>query len=494
MKQQHINLFTISALLAIVFYGCTKDFAEINTAKTASTTTSPDGLFTLALQRGSMENYIYQRAQMLHGNHYMQYYANKASYFNTDIYNPNEGWANQIWRRLFSESSFACLHHVTEAASLAQKQDNKHKEAIARIWRAYLFQLTTDMYGDIPYSKAFASNTPEYDKQKDIYYDLFDQLKTAVSYLQIQENYQSFGASDLIFKGDKTKWIRFANSLRLRMALRISNVDQSKTIEVINELASSEFIMSNDDNVKMLWMETSDNHYNLNPLLVINRFNEFRVSKLIIDQLKTNNDPRLAVFAEPAKLDGEYRGMENGYDMIELAGYNENYFDQFSTIGAIFIQPLTPTYSFTYAETCFLLAEASLKGYFSGNPENFYNEGIKASMNMYGINDNTLIDTYIQQSEVKYNTANPIKQIITQKWIALMNNGLESWAERRRTGYPELYPVKFAGGETGGRLPRRLMYASDERLYNYDNLSKAIGSLSEGDNIMSRVWWDNQNN
>lgn len=490
MKVFHKGLAVVFSLLLL---NCEKDFDEINAPRTGAVTTEPDGLFTVATQRGSMTWYMYDRLQRYIGNQYMQYNTITGS-GGLDHYEPNYGMFSDIWDRMYGDQSWeiAPLFYVTHAIDICVERGNPHKEGIARIWRAYLFQRMTDLYGDIPYSQAFRSPLPEFDTQEFIYSDLIEQVELGKSLINTPGNYASYGNADLIYNGDLSKWEKFANTLLLRIALRVENVAPQITQTVMTSLSDAVFMESNADSNKMLWDATSSNIYFRNPILVTEVFNNTRMSTHLIDYLKENNDPRLTVYAKPAKTDNEYRGLDNGLDPNEQTVFDQEYYDQFSRVGEAFLKEDGATYNLHYAESCFLRAEAALKGYLSGDPASLYQEGIRAAMEMYDISDPTIITQYLNQTEIVFQPERGMEQIITQKWVSLCMNGIEAWFEKRRTGLPELSPLQFKGSINNGIFPRRLTYSDAERRLNPDNVLKAITRMG-GDSQDIGVWWDVKN-
>ena len=341
-------------------FSCTKDFDDINSPKTGAVTTEPDGLFTVAVQRGSMTWYMYDRLQRYTANQYMQYNTLTGS-GSLDHYEPSYGIFSDIWDRSYGDQSWelAPLFYISHTIDVCIERQNPIKEGIARIWKSYLFQRMTDLYGDIPYSEAFVKPLPKFDTQESIYIDLIEQINIGKNLLLSDGNYESYGSADLIYNGSIEKWEKFANVLLLRIALRISSVAPTLSKEVIDSVKNGPFFNSNDDNNKMQWDETSSNIYFRNPILVTEVFNNTRVSERMINFLKNHSDPRLIHYAKPAELDGEYRGLKNGMDPNNQTVYDLDYYDKYSRLGEVFVKDDGVTYNLHFAESCFLRAEAA---------------------------------------------------------------------------------------------------------------------------------------
>lgn len=488
-----MNKHIIPLLVASLFMAaCTKDFEEIDKPTTTSTNIDPKYLFTRALVTGSGISVAnWQYLHQLSGSVWAQHFANIKPGFTWDNYEPTSG--DDIWDWYYARSGFASIYLNYHVVNLSQAQQNPIKEACARIWRVYMYQLLTDFYGDLPYFDAFETAKPKFDPQQEIYADMLNELKAAV--VQIIENkdkgYEGYGEADVLYNGDLDKWVRFANSLILRLALRVSNVAASQmTIPALSGLDVTQTMQSNSDMALMMPDPNGPTYHVKNPLVFVYSWNEVRLSKNLFDHLSQFNDPRLEIFAEP-NANGEYVGLENGQLQEELsANYTDYYRPEFCNIGSFFIQPNTPHYLFTYAETCFLLAEAAHKGWVAGSAEAYYNQGIRASFNQFGIEDESVITDYLNGA-AKYDASKALEQIYTQRWIALFPNGHEAWSVVRQTGFPQMMqPVYTYPGNN--QMPRRKSYPVNERRYNADNYNSAVSRMG-GDSQYTRVWWDGGN-
>jgi len=488
MKRSHALIIYIAIFLLPL--SCTENFEEIDFPATASVSTDPNGLFTVATQRGSMTWYMFDRAQRLTANLYMQYNT-ITGVFPTDYYEPSFGIFTDIWDRSYGDQNFefAPLFYAHHTIEVSIQRKNPHKEGIARIWKAFLFQRMTDMYGDIPYSAAFTSSQPAFDRQQDIYKDLVEEIKKGKQLIGQAGSFPSYGNADLIYQGNLKKWEKFANSLLLRIALRVINVDPQMSRNTVTAIGNGPFMESNDDNNKMIWDGSVSNIYFRNPILVTEVFNNTRMSATMVDFLKNNNDPRLPLYVKPAETDRQYRGLKNGLNPDGQSVFDDAYFRQFSRLGPVFIEENGATFNMHYAEVSFLKAEAAQRGLIPGSAAQFYNEGVRAAIEMYGFREQNAIQAYLEQPQIKFNPSKAIEQIITQKWVSLCMNGLEAWAEKRRTGFPTLPAPEFKGPVNSGKFPRRLIYSESEKRLNQANTQAAVSRMG-GDDQSVRVWWD----
>lgn len=359
---------------------------------------------------------------------------------------------------------------------------NTNQIAIARILKAYIFQWITDRWGDVPYSKALqgAQNfSPAFDKQQDIYNDLFKEWKEAAAQLTPGATVQG----DILYNGDITKWKKFANSLRMIAALRISKADPAKAkTEFAAALADGVFT-SNADNARYTFLADQNNENPLYNNYVRSNRKDFALSNTFVNYLKSVSDPRLP-FLAAKNQNGEYVGVP--YGVFPSPGKAQDFSLAASTISA----QTAPAYILTYAEVLFAQSEAAQMGWIPGTAKSLYESAIKASMQQFmGTSyDETAFQTYIAQPSVAFDAAKAIEQISTQRWIALFNQGTEAWSEWRRTGFPVLKPAPTTLNG-GTDIPRRLAYPTTETTLNAANYSAVTASQGKDDQY-TRVWWD----
>lgn len=372
----------------------------------------------------------------------------------------------------------------------------------ATVMQQWVYQTMTDWWGDIPYSEALKGDAstvnlkPTYDAQKDIYYGMLSKL-TAASTAMAAATDAGLGSADMIYKGDLTKWVKFSNSLRARMAMRLSQADPAKAQAELTAAFAGPVFTGNADNARLVW--PGDGIYD-NPWAAnFSGRDDHRMAKTLMDNLIANNDPRLPIFAQPTKADPtKYAGMQNGLDNT----YTSTYFNTTSRPGLIFYPgattygtfgtsagKATPSYIMTYAELQFIKAEAALRGWgglTAAQAAGFYNAGVSASILQWG-GTQAQADTYLAQAGVAYNGT--LAQIITQKWIALFTQGTEAWSDWRRTGFPaaivagpSMYP------DTPG-VALRLLYSPAEGSVNKAGLD-AAKARQGADLTTTPVWWD----
>lgn len=352
-------------------------------------------------------------------------------------------------------------------------------EGVGLIWKTWLFHIVTDLWGDVPYSEALQGingvTAPAYDAQQDIYAGMIEALATGAGKLGSGSD---FGSGDILYGNDMTKWKRFANSLRMRLALRMSETSPGTAQSAFLAAYNAGGFQSNDDNAMLHWVGAPYQ----NPLFTNwQGRDDHGISATMVDTLKSLNDPRLELYAEPAAHDGEYRGLQNGDITPEhsLAWYSR-IGDHWRADGEA-----TPTAIMTYSEVLFLQAEAAARGWIPGDPAALYAAGIRANMTQWDADNSPTaqeIDAYLAQPRIAYTG---IEQIQLQNWIGLYMNGSEAWAHVRRTGVPALKPGPDL---TLSRIPTRFTYPTLEQSLNLGSYQAAV-SRQGADALTTLVWW-----
>jgi len=355
--------------------------------------------------------------------------------------------------------------------------------AVGRIMKSYVFSVMTDAMGDLPYSEALkgvANLTPRYDTQQVIYDSLFVDLTRAST--EIDPPGIGFSTGDIMYGGNMTRWRKFANSLRLRLAVHLSNADSIKGKSEAQAAVAAGVFTSNADNAQLMYLATSPNR---NPIYddAVGR-DDYGMSKTFVDSLLSWNDPRLPVFAQPNQY-GAYRGLENG--LLDGAGTT---LDSISRYGAFWREtPNAPMALLTYSEVLFLEAEAAERGWIAGTAATLYADAIRASMAQYGITDTAVVNAYLAEPGVPYVPgATGLRQIAYQKWVSLFMQGMEGWTEVRRTQVPAIVPGCRA---TLRAIPERLPYDDNELVLNQANVDAAVAAqgFSSSRDLTKPLWF-----
>lgn len=513
---KHTLYGSLTALSLVSLTGCTDTFDELNTNKTKLTVLGAAEypyLFSKAQSSSSYAFWRYQVAQNLFADLYAQYYATSATYFPSDRYVVRMDWLQWHWTPIYTEV-------VPQLKTLLDQTDKSSAEnALASIMWVYTFHRVTDYYGPIPYFKAGEpAASVAYDPQDKIYDDFFKRLDAATTVLKTKTGSKPYGSFDLIYGGDVSKWIKFANTLRLRLALRISKADPPRA-KTEAEAAIAGGVMT--DTADDALMVKSLNGDDFNGLAGISVWNEFRMSASMESVLKGYEDPRIGVYFQPASGTKTYEGLRNGLLPAQLnEAVNSN--DNNSNVGTRWVtgsgaawdgQKTTPQDVMHASEAYLLRAEGALNGWnMGGTAQAMYEKGIELSMRQWGVTDAAKIAAYVSSPKtpiapgdalkspamasipVKWGSSEAIQreQIGTQKWLALFPDGLEAWAEFRRSRYPKLYPV--ANSENAdlptGTFMRRIPFLTLEKQTNATAVKAAESLLGGPDKVTTPLWWD----
>lgn len=469
------NIFSL-LFVALIFFSCVEDLQETNINPNESQVAQADYLLSNAI-KSSVDTY-WGTTNNLDGTLLFVQHIAKIQYTEIDRYIAANTTFENPWKSFYSGG----LRDLAEVIKIGENENNPNYVAVGTIFRSWVFLLLTDAYGDIPYSQAVSINkyiTPVYDAQQDVYHGLLNDLKSAAGLIDPSKNAIS---GDLLYAGNLSKWKKFANSLRYRIALRISDREPEFAKQVISELPAEELIGYND--IAKFTYQTSPNQ---NPIaLFFETRDDYRVSKSIVETLKSINDPRLPVFANKTETATPevYIGVPNG---LTNSGASALGFSKTSKPGTYFTTPQTPAIILSSAEVLFGRAEAAARGFTTDDAESLYIQAITASLNQFGITDASVISTYLSQPGVKYNSANYRESIGTQKWIALFGQGMEAFAEWRRLDYPQL-PAAITG-VLDGKMPVRYIYPGSEQSLNVKSYQAAVAHQG-ADALTTKLWFD----
>lgn len=475
MKINSIYLL-IAGTLLLTAGACKKSLDESNVNPNASETAQPDYLLTAAI-KSSADTYWGTTNNMNSSLLFVQHWA-KIQYTDPDRYIFTNTDFTELWTVGYSKG----IINLNQVIKLADAQANPNYKGVALVLRSWLFTLLTDAYGDVPYTQAGDIDQyllPKYDAQRTVYLGVLADLKTAQAALD--PSGKAIGG-DVIYANNITYWKKFANSLRLRVALRIADREPELARQTIADIQAegSSYISSNAETAQLVY-KTSPNQ---NPISnLFDTRDDYRISKTIVDQLTALNDPRLPVYASKAPATQLYTGVPNGLLTGDAAALG---LTRTSKPGAYFIAPAAPAVILSYAEVLFDRAEAAARGFTAEDAATLYSDAVSASLNQYGIAAAD-IATYKALPAVQYDAANYKKSIGNQKWIALFGQGLEAFAEWRRLDFPVLTPA--VAGSLGGKIPVRFIYPGTEQSLNPDNYKAAVASQG-ADALTTKLWFD----
>ena len=497
---------------------CDKNFVEINTNPVEPITLDPEYLFSNAQRTSAVNTLTYQAAIVQQVQ--IPYSGNPAG-GNLNVV--NETNTAPIFNTLYTET----IRYLTDV--IVRTEDDPERQNLynmARIWRAYAFQVLVDTYGDVPYSQAglgFIEGQyfPEYEEASVIYEDIVRIYREATDALDPDGDIVE---GDLFYSGDVSRWKKLGNSLLLRAGMRYTEIDESKAQQIVQiavDPARGGVMESNEDNA-FVPFDAIYPHPMSSQLMATERHNYY-VGAPFIEWLQQHDDPRLeyiAVKYENPVAPLESAGAENTIPEEQIGfpyGYDENTVssapDFPGMIGSAFaysqfnrrtvLRLDRPEFLVTYAQTALLLAEAAYRGFISADAEEWYEEGIRAHMEQMEAysGDGVIINItpeevqeYLSQPEVEFDPSKALEQINEQYWVASFLQFNEAWANLRRSGYPDIDPTDYPGQDPsvnaqGGGIIRRLTYTLRERSVNTANVAKATERMG-GNTLGTPIFWD----
>lgn len=535
MNKKIFRIFT-AAVVALGGIACTSNYEEINKNLygVSDDEMQRDGYIIRASLVGIANGVISpdvnttQFTECLLGGTMGGYMADANAGFSNTIsnYNPTDNWTN-----VFMQSDRIVPVIYTNYKQLHQVTDDPVILAVGDIVKVAAMHRVTDTYGPIPYTKIGqdGSLSVPYDSQEDVYKAMFQELDNAVEVLLPNRTNNFAADADAIYGGKVENWIKLANSLKLRLAMRVSYADPALSKEMAESAVKNEVgvITSNDENARFSTWGTDGN-----PIKVAVEYNKVKlhedgtacgtsagdshVAADIICYMNGYNDPRRAAYFTKGEWDGyEYVGMRRGITIPDQGKIGHKF-------SGFTLQVTDPVCWINAAEVAFLEAEAvAVFGYDMGDSaKDFYEKGIELSFEQWGagsaaayIADNTSVPgTYTDPSgsntypetlsnitiawDESASKAEMQERIITQKWIANWLLGNEAWSDWRRTGYLTLIPATDAGNKSNGIVDsrkgaRRMPYPTNEAVSNTENYQTAVGTLLGGaDNMSTRLWFD----
>ena len=471
------NIFLLVAAVAFTFTSCeTIDFGDTNVDRNSPSEASTASLLTNAQK--TISGYIASTTS----NCYVQYLSN--GQYDEESRYQTLNWSFNTYYAALVDLDRIVLLNTDEATKVAAQANgsNANQIAAATILRVYFLHGMTDRWGMIPYSEAIQgldNQYPKYDSQQDVYMGLFNELDGALAMIDSGNG----PSGDILFRGDMDMWRTFGNTIKMVMALRLSNADPSTGSSKFNQ-AMSGAVSSNSENIQYTYLteDTNDNPWQ-------DRFEtrrDYLMSDVLVDHMigdgenTAPEDPRLPKYAEPAFNSGTFVGAPYGQSNSATDDYS------FITDNII-NKGDAPLMIYTYAEVLFARAEAAYLGWTSEDPATLYEMGIQASMDQWGVASGDAA-TYI--------AANPygaITDITYEKWIALYLQGYNSWHEWRRhkaMGYevPLTAPDDLLSNATG--IPQRHAYSATAGSLNGENYDAAVAA--QGPDDLNTVTWINQ--
>ncbi|PKA96553.1 SusD-like starch-binding protein associating with outer membrane [Flavobacteriaceae bacterium MAR_2009_75] len=509
MKKIYNRFLTLTFLFVVI--SCDKNFDEINTNTVDPTSDSVDPIFLL---NNAIINTSFSNAQLIYDMGVVQQIISPNSGVLTGAnYNQdNRDVTDDHWVKYY-ENVIKNTGDIIGQLQAEDAPDRPNLLHMTRLVQALTFMILTDEYGDIPYSEAGKGITeqivlPIYDAQEAIYTDLIKEVKEATSGLSESAPAEN---GEVLYSGDIAKWKRFGNSLLLRLGMHLTEVNPALAEQTVTDAFNGGVMQSNDDN----YVVRHDSNFtnNAGSLLNSTEANNFYMVDTFVDFLSDSNDPRLMslalrfvgatsgpdqVIEAGSKDPADQVGMPMGFDNGTIGTVADNSglasFYDFTQVDRFRIAKQTaPMYIVTHSQTQLLLAEATVRGWVTGNAEDYYNEGVSAHMQLMAEYDESVAipseDIQAYLTENPYDATNAMEQINTQYWVSCFLNGPEAFANFRRTGFPDIQSNPYPAQDISADFINRLTYPNSEVATNSENLDAAVSRMG-ADNLETEVWWD----
>ena len=471
-----IKIYSLILISAIMFSRCDDNLSELNIDPNNAVSVAPSTLLTNA--QYNLYNSLQGVAINADWGLLMVQQWAQTEYTEDSRYNQDVTFFNGTWSAMYAN----VLKELDAAKALVLEQNliastKTNKTNILDVMSVQAFGFLTDGFGSVPYTEALSEvSLPAYDSQETIYKGMLTTLENAVN--SFTASGTSFASGDIIYSGDVSKWIKLTNSLMLRYAMRIVDVDPATASTYIN-MAASNLISSNSENAEFTFQSSIAR---ANPLFRNNspqdgNRDDYAVSEYLVTTLNNLGDPRLEEFAKPASS-GNIVGMPYGLSDNDATVLKPTVSRPNDGVRSA----TSPHVIMSYAEVQFLLAEAYQRGILTGNAADAYNNAVTASMNYWGITNSADINNYLFNNP--YNPTNWKESIGVQKWIALYMNGFEAWNEWRRLDYPQLSAPAAAEINT---IPVRMPYPLSETSNNSTELGNVTSNPGD---LTGKVWWD----
>lgn len=509
------KVYTIlSAAFALLTVSCTDSYDKYNKEGIDDQEGARKG-YLLRTHLTNMEGYIIaqedaqnQYTEQLLGGPYGGYITDVKPFSNPfSRYNPESGWIESSFKFVMSKP-------VTSYKNVISMSSDPLYSSIAKLLRLMALARLTDTYGPIPYSDLEKDGqlNAAYDPQDKVYNQMIVDLNNIIENLTSEKDASISPSADLYYGGVILNWVRLANSVKLRLAMRMSDVNPSLAQKSAEEVVNHEVgpFQTNQDNAILKIPAGIINPYQQG----LFNWGDSRISADITTYMNGYNDPRRPAYFNTTTMAGytnDYIGIRTGIALPdkETGMLYSNMSTKLATQNSMIIM--------TSAEVAFLKAEGALRGWsMGGSAQDFYEQGVRLSFEQWGVSDkvdayladnSSTVTPYVDPRGVDSFSGTPSKikiawdnastteanleRIITQKWIALYPNGMEAWAEYRRTGYPKLMPVVVNNSTVVSteRMVRRLPFPQSEYTSNKENVLKAVTYLDGPDNMATDLWW-----
>ncbi len=479
------NIFVV-IMMVMILPSCGDHLEDLYENPNAVTSVDDSALFNKAV-RSLFQGLTDQGSSRFAGMH-AHYYVAGSTWRNPDQYGDGQDGG---YNGAFNGGYRGVIRHIEEVLDItsAPETANEVRNAMANVIAVLGFAKITDGFGDVPYTEGGKGKSqnilqPAYDTQESIYRDLIARLTSSIEVLKTADPQQGYPDIEIIFNNDLEKWVRFANSVRLRLAMRLRYADTALSQSTVAQCLTDPLMEDPSHDAYMIQTEGTGNDWFIRRV----GFPSIKMSDMLVNQLQSTEDPRLSVFVSPDGSGG-YSGIVNGLNDV---AFGNSDFANKSDMGIPISSPESKLYMITAAETWLLRAEAALAYDADAESANtLYQKGIETSLQQWEVSEDN-IAAFLASATATLNGTNDEEQIGNQMWLALIPNFYEAWTHIRRSGYPVIAVREgpdLNRGVTNGLMPSRFKYSIFELASNNTNVQNAISM--QGPNLIDTpVWWD----
>ena len=463
------------------------DFEEINTDPTRLTNIDVASLLTEVIYDAGTRSSSYDEI----GNYIGQYWTNTSLIDQRHRYDFRGSDSEAVYYPIYGT-----LYDIQDLKQRAREEGLDDYQGAGMVLEIYLTTYLTDVFGPVPYFEALEGDalnfTPTFDAQETIYRANLDSLDRAYDLLATKPGGNFIRGGDPFYSGDNEKWKKLANSLKLRMLMKMVEVDPSVVAEIAALIEKGELIASAEESAAIIY----DGRFGLEASQNTGTAGSVALGQTFATLLQRSLDPRRPQIASlgedkegnPINVDEQGNPVYLGVPSGESPDIIRN-FDGLAAPYTGFRGETAPSFLYSYAEVAFYLAEAILQGYVTGDAVAHYQAGIQASCERWGVTEAD-IEEYLAREDVQLSSEaeEALRQVWTQEYINFYDQGYDGWLHYRRVGYPEFH---VGSAMLTDEIMQRMVYPPLLKSVNEAHYQEAVNLLDQGDNLISNSWWSN---
>ena len=478
------NIRWIGLVTAFTGVVSCNDFEEINTDPTRMTRVDVASLLTQVVYDAGTRSSSYDEI----GNYIGQYWTNTSLIDQRHRYDFRGSDSETVY-----DNIYGTLYDIQDLKQRAAQEGLDDYRGAGMVLEAYLTTYLTDVFGPVPYFEALEGDDlnfrPRFDTQESIYRANLDSLDRAYDLLATQPGGNFIREGDPFYFGDNLSWRKLANSLKLRMYMKMVDVDPSVVSEIASLINEGELISSSDEAAAIIY----DGRFGLDATRNNGTAGSVALGETFADVLQAHLDPRRPQMAAVGETQNGspvvdeqgnpvYRGVPSGEEP-DIIRSLEGLAAPYTGLNG----ETAPSILFSHAEVEFYVAEAILQGYVTGDAAAHYQAGIRASCERWDV-DNAAIEAFLAREDIALaeDTEQALRQVWEQEYVNFYDQGYDGWLHYRRVGYPEFH---VGSAMLTNEIMQRMVYPPLLKSINQANYAEAVNLLDQGDDLLSSGWW-----